>query len=185
MPSSTTPPSAAPIFSPSLLPAPLPTALPPGFTLRPLTHQDYHKGYLDCLAVLTHVGALTQQEWDERYAEMAQLARGTYYLLVIEHDASQTIIGTGSLVVERKFIHNRGLVGHIEEIAIAPSHQAKGLGLAMLNALDAVARQVGCYKNILNCGAKNEPFYVKCGYHNSGIEMSRYFEEAKDDYHRG
>lgn len=82
-------------------------------------------------------------------------------------------------------IHNRGLVGHVEEIAVAKEHQGKGLGLTMIQTLDAVGRNVGCYKNILNCGAKNEPFYVKCGYHNSGTEMSRYFEAAKDDFHRG
>lgn len=82
-------------------------------------------------------------------------------------------------------IHNRGLVGHVEEIAVAQEHQGKGLGLAMLTAIDTVGRNLGCYKNILNCGAKNEPFYVKCGYYNSGIEMSRYFEADKDDYHRG
>jgi glucosamine-phosphate N-acetyltransferase len=55
----------------------------------------------------------------------------------------------------------------------------------MIQALDSVGRNVGCYKNILNCSAKNEPFYVKCGYFNSGAEMSNYFEELKDDYHRG
>lgn len=56
----------------------------------------------------------------------------------------------------------------------------------MLAAIDGVGKAVGCYKNILNCGDKNEPFYVKCGYYNSGIEMSRYFEApAKDDFHRG
>lgn len=82
-------------------------------------------------------------------------------------------------------IHNRGLVGHVEEIAIDKQHQGKKLGLKMIQALDAVAKNVGCYKNILNCGPQNEPFYVKCGYHNSGTEMSRYFDQAKDDYHRG
>lgn len=82
-------------------------------------------------------------------------------------------------------IHNRGLVGHIEEIAIAKELQGRGLGLKMVQALDAVGMSVGCHKHILNCGPKNEPFYVKCGYHNSGTEMSRYFEQSRDDYHQG
>lgn len=55
----------------------------------------------------------------------------------------------------------------------------------MIRTLDSVALNIGCYKTILNCSAKNEPFYVKCGYHSSGAEMSHYFEEQKDDYHRG
>lgn len=82
-------------------------------------------------------------------------------------------------------IHNRGLVGHVEEIAISKELQGKGLGLRMIQTLDSIGKNVGCYKNILNCGPQNEPFYVKCGYDNSGTEMSHYFDESKDDYHRG
>lgn len=69
---------------------------------------------------------------------------------------------------------------------VAKEHQGKGLGLKMMQALEAVAVAVGCYKSILNCGPRNEPFYDKCGYYNSGIEMSRYFEEEQEDsYRRG
>ena len=83
-------------------------------------------------------------------------------------------------------IHAHGKVAHVEEIAVAQEHRGKGLGLAVMRALESVARAVGCYKAILNCGPRNEAFYAgKCGYENSGIEMSRYFEEAVDDYHRG
>ncbi|KAJ4413509.1 Glucosamine-phosphate N-acetyltransferase-like protein [Gnomoniopsis sp. IMI 355080] len=174
--------SPEPLFSPTHLPADVLSTLPAGFTLRPLEKADFQKGYLDCLTVLTWVGDLSEAEWSERYDEMAA-AKGTYYLLAIEH--AGRIVGTGSLVVERKFIHGRGLVGHVEEISIAKEHQGKGLGLKMIQALDGVGRSLGCYKNILDCGAKNEPFYVKCGYTNSGIEMSHYFEKAKDDFHRG
>ena len=77
-------------------------------------------------------------------------------------------------------------MAHVEEVAVAREHQGRGLGLAVMRALESVARAVGCYKAILNCGPRNEAFYAgKCGYENSGIEMSRYFEEAVDDYHRG
>lgn len=82
-------------------------------------------------------------------------------------------------------IHNRGLVGHVEEIAIVRELHGRGLGLKMMQALDSMGNKVGCYKNILNCGPQNEAFYVKCGYHNSGTEMSHYFEESRDSYHRG
>ncbi|ROV97182.1 hypothetical protein VPNG_08802 [Cytospora leucostoma] len=170
------------LFSPSLISAEVSSSLPNGFTIRPLRKSDFNKGCLDCLRVLTWVGDITEDEWNERYDQMAN-ATGTYYLLALEHE--DRIVGTGSLVVERKFIHNRGLVGHIEEIAIAKELQGKGLGLKMIQALDSVGKSVGCYKHILNCGPKNEPFYVKCGYHNSGIEMSRYFEQSKDNYHQG
>jgi len=68
---------------------------------------------------------------------------------------------------------------------VQTNHQKKGLGLKMIQAIDSIAKNLGCYKTILDCNAQNEPFYVKCGYHNSGAEMSHYYEEEKDAYHRG
>lgn len=99
----------------------------------------------------------------------------TYFILVIL-DPSQTIVGTGAVIVERKFIHNMGLVGHIEDIAVAKNQQGKKLGLRIIQALDAVAKEVGCYKSILDCSEANEGFYVKCGFKRAGLEMAHYYE---------
>lgn len=60
--------------------------------------------------------------------------------------SKRRIVGTGALVVERKFIHNLGMVGHIEDIAVAKDQQGKKLGLRIIQALDHVAKEVGCYK---------------------------------------
>src|ERR1700753_1242432 len=43
-------------------------------------------------------------------------------------------------------IHNLGMVGHIEDIAVAKDQQGKKLGLRIIQALDAVAEAGGCYK---------------------------------------
>jgi glucosamine-phosphate N-acetyltransferase len=67
--------------------------------VRPLERDDFQKGYLDCLRVLTHVGDLTEEQFQERYDEMVVL-KGTYYLLVVEFEGR--IVGSGSLIVERK-----------------------------------------------------------------------------------
>lgn len=51
-----------------------------------------------------------------------------------------------SLMNSRCSIHNLGLVGHIEDIAVAKDQQGKKLGLKIITALDYIAEQVGCYK---------------------------------------
>ncbi|KAI0178495.1 acyl-CoA N-acyltransferase [Hypoxylon sp. FL1284] len=186
------------LFSTSLIPPEAVSSFPDGFTIRSLERDDYRKGFFSCLEVLTWIGDTSEAEFIERYNEMVE-AKGTYYFAVIEHEGR--IVGTGALVVEKKLfvsrpengepalthdsIHQRGKCGHIEEISIAKEHQGKGLGLGMIRALDSLAVNLGCYKNILNCGTRNEPFYAKCGYHNSGIEMSHYFEAPRDAYHQG
>lgn len=88
-----------PLFPPSIITAEIATSLPDSYTIRPLQKDDFNKGYLDCLRVLTWVGDLSEDEWSQRYDEMAR-ATGTYYLLVIEHGGH--VVGTGSLIVERK-----------------------------------------------------------------------------------
>ena len=82
-------------------------------------------------------------------------------------------------------IHDLGIIGHIEEVSILKDQQGKKLGLKLLNALDDVAKNIGCYKSILNCNLRNEGFYVKCGYTRQSIEMAHYFEEGKEGYERG
>lgn len=100
--------------------------------------------------------------------------KGGYYLLVIEEKGR--IVGTGALVVERKFIHHLGLVGHIEDIAVAKDQQGKKFGLKLIQALDFIAEKVGCYKCILDCSEENEGFYLKCGYKRAGLEMAHYYD---------
>ena len=84
-------------------------------------------------------------------------------------------------------IHDLGVIGHIEEISIQKEMQGKGLGLKMINGLDSVAKNIGCYKTILNCGEQNIAFYEKCGYKKQSVEMAHYYEENahKTDYQRG
>lgn len=76
-------------------------------------------------------------------------------------------------------IHNLGVVGHIEDIAVAKDQQGKKLGLRIIQALDYIAAKIGCYKSILDCSETNEGFYVKCGFRRAGLEMAHYYETPK------
>ncbi|KIW27090.1 uncharacterized protein PV07_06866 [Cladophialophora immunda] len=172
-----------PLFSPSLISDEVMSRLPEGYTIRPLRRSDYYGGFLPTLRVLTTVGEPTLAEFNARY-DFISSRNDTYYILVI-CDETSTVVGTGAVIVERKFIHNMGLVGHIEDIAVAKNQQGKKLGLRIIQALDAVAERVGCYKSILDCSEANEGFYVKCGFKRAGLEMAHYYEQGpKSSYER-
>ncbi|KAI4680185.1 uncharacterized protein J4E88_006077 [Alternaria novae-zelandiae] len=162
-----------PLFSSELISPEVLKALPEGYSCRPLERKDYHNGFLDVLRVLTTVGDITEEQWNKRYDWMS--ARNDEYFLLCITDSSNAIVGTGALIVERKFIHQLGLVGHIEDIAVAKDQQGKKLGLRIIQALDFVAEKVGCYKTILDCSEANEGFYVKCGFKRAGLEMAHYY----------
>ncbi|KAF2810366.1 glucosamine 6-phosphate N-acetyltransferase [Mytilinidion resinicola] len=165
------------LFSQELISPTVLAALPEGYTCRPLTRTDYANGFLDVLRVLTQVGDISEAQWDERYSWIEKRS-DSYFILAIV-DEKKRVVGTGALVAERKFIHNLGMVGHIEDIAVAKDQQGKKLGLRIIQALNFVAEKVGCYKTILDCSEANEGFYVKCGFKRAGLEMAHYYEAPK------
>jgi glucosamine-phosphate N-acetyltransferase len=133
-----------PLFPSTLISPEVIALLPEDYTIRPLRRSDYNRGYLDVLRVLTTVGEITEEMWNQRY-EWIVSRNDEYYMLVV-CDGEDRVVGTGSLIVERKFIHALGMVGHIEDIAVEKNQQGKKLGLRIIQALDYVAAQVGCYK---------------------------------------
>jgi glucosamine-phosphate N-acetyltransferase len=100
----TTPTIVAPVeglFGSELVSPEIAASLPAGYTVRALQKSDYEKGFLDCLRVLTTVGDITLEQWNERYDWMSTSGKGAYYLLVITNEADK-VVATGALIVERK-----------------------------------------------------------------------------------
>ncbi|KUI64155.1 Glucosamine 6-phosphate N-acetyltransferase [Cytospora mali] len=159
------------LFGDELISPDVAAALPQGYKVRALRQSDYHAGFLECLRVLTTVGDISEDQFTQRY-EWIKKQDGGYYILVVEDGGK--VVGTGALIVERKFIHSLGSVAHIEDIAVAQDQQGKKLGLRLIQALDFIADKVGCYKTILDCSEANEGFYIKCGFKRAGLEMAHY-----------
>ncbi len=92
--------ASGPLFSPSLISPEVVSALPPNYTIRPLQRSDYQAGVLDVLRVLTNVGDVTEEAWNERFEWMAK-KEDEYHILVVCNGESK-VVGTGGVVVERK-----------------------------------------------------------------------------------
>jgi glucosamine-phosphate N-acetyltransferase len=91
------------LFSSDLLSPEVAAALPEGYKLRPLRPTDFDTGLLDCLRVLTTVGEISKEQFEERYAWLSR-QEGGYYIVVIEdtNAGAGKVVGTGALIVERK-----------------------------------------------------------------------------------
>jgi glucosamine-phosphate N-acetyltransferase len=111
----TTTPAAVPatdgLFGSELISPDIAASLPEGYALRALQKGDYEKGFLDCLRVLTTVGDITLEQWNERYEWMDTQGKGAYYLLVITNETGK-IVATGALIVERKLYVPRSLASY-------------------------------------------------------------------------
>nr|CAG8440895.1 3969_t:CDS:2 [Entrophospora candida] len=157
------------IFSTDYISPEVQAALPKGYTIRPLASDDYERGFLEVLKVLTTVGDISKDQFLERFYFL-KTHNYEYFTLVIVSPEDR-IVGAGTIFVERKFIRNTGLVGHIEDIAVDKNQQGKKLGLRIIQALKYIGAKAGCYKVILDCSEKNVPFYEKCG---KEVEMAWY-----------
>ena len=93
------------------------------------------------------------------------------YLLVKDNK----IVGTGSLLIEKKIYHNFRNVSHLEDIVIDSNFRGKKYGKELINNLvDISYNDFNCYKVILNCSKKNIKFYEKCDFLNKNVEMVKY-----------
>jgi len=77
---------------------------------------------------------------------------------------SKEIIGMITLLVEPKFIHDCGYLGHIEDVVVSKDYEGQGIGKELVKKATKKAKKLGCYRVILNCSDENIGFYEKHGY---------------------
>ena len=160
-----------PLFSSRLIDSNIVHNVPNDFVLRPLEATDYDKGYLNVLSKLTDVGEIDQTRFLQRLNYFRAHSH-EYYLIVIEHVSLRKIVGCGTMFLERKFIHNVGCVGHLEDVVTLPEYRGMQFGIMIIQALTSVSKNLGAYKTILDCLDKNVAFYkAKCGFTVCGNEM--------------
>ena len=140
------------------------------YKIRKLQIDDYDKEYLNLLSQLTTVGTINKTEFIKRFNELPK----NHKLFIIEKESNGDIVAIGSLIIEFKFIHECGKVGHIEDIVVNENYRKRDLGKMIINYLTNLSKKLGCYKCILNCSDYYKEFYVKCGYKYTGCEMSAY-----------
>ncbi|KAG1827366.1 uncharacterized protein BJ212DRAFT_48267 [Suillus subaureus] len=74
-----------------------------------------------------------------------------YFSIVILDEASNKIVGVGTVIIEGMFLRGLSSVGHIEDIAVDKSQQGNKLGLRIILALADISESSGCSKTIPNC----------------------------------
>ena len=85
------------------------------------------------------------------------------------------IIGSGTILIENKFIHGGMNVGHIEDIVVHTSYRKMGISQTILDKLKEFAKNNNCYKIILDCKESVESVYKKNNFEITGLQMSHYF----------
>ena len=81
------------------------------------------------------------------------------------------VIGSASLLIEQKFIHNAGKAGHIEDVVVSKEFEGRGIGMKLVRSLLEKAKGMNCYKTILDCQDELIPFYERIGFKQESNQM--------------
>lgn len=135
--------------------------------IRELQAADLSRCLVDTLASLAEVG-LTVDQMREVMQERLRLGTRTYVAI---DSATNEVVGTASLVQERKFIHHGGRVGRIEDVSVRKGFRGQGLASALVSHALSEARRLGCYKVTLNCFEQLAPLYSSLGFRKHDIGM--------------
>lgn len=141
------------------------------FIIRELKEDDFSNGFFETLSNLTDVGKIRN---DSKLAKEILKRIGNdrnYRIIIAEDKQNRQVIGTATLLIEQKFIHNGGKVGHIEDVVTRKGYEGKGIGKKIIEELIKIARENECYKVILDCNEKVMEFYEKMGFRKHAIMM--------------
>lgn len=143
---------------------------PGAYQVREIRPADFGNGFLDTLGNLSDTGGLSPE--GARSILNAMRRAGLYHVLVAVA-ADGLVVGATTLLVEQKFIHGGGLVGHIEDVAVRKGHEGRGIGGSIVKEAVRMAKDLGCYKVILDCREDLMPFYEGLGFarHDVGMRL--------------
>jgi glucosamine-phosphate N-acetyltransferase len=133
-------------------------------TIRKLQKEDLWKGFLHTLDSLRQTSEIDKKTAEKIFDKIN--SNPDYIVAVAVMEGK--IVGSTTLIIETKFIHNGGKVGHIEDVVVDKKHQRNGIGEKIIMYLLRYAKEQGCYKTILDCTDEVKPFYEKLGFkHNA------------------
>ena len=135
--------------------------------IRELKKEDLQNGFLTTLDSLKQASNIEPKKAEEIFEKINS---NTDYTIAIA-ELEGKVVGTTTLLIEQKFIHEGGLVGHIEDVVIDKNHQGQKIGEKIMKFLLDIAKKRGCYKTILDCTDDVKPFYEKLGFTHVANEL--------------
>ncbi|HXX06158.1 MAG TPA: GNAT family N-acetyltransferase [Candidatus Bathyarchaeia archaeon] len=128
--------------------------------IRKLQKKDLFNGFLQSLDSLRKASELDPKKAEKIFNKISENPNQAIYVAIKD----SKIIGATTIIIEQKFIHDGGKVGHIEDVVVAKEFQGKGIGQKIVKSMLEYAQEHGCYKTILDCTDELIPFYERIGF---------------------
>ena len=128
--------------------------------IREIEEDDLENGFLETLDFLRNASDLDKKKANEILKKIKQNSNHMIYVAI----DNKKIVGSTTLLIEQKFIHDGGLVGHIEDVVVRKDYEGKGIGIKLVTSLLERAKEKNCYKTILDCKDDVKQFYERVGF---------------------
>ena len=135
--------------------------------IRDIVESDIDNGFLESLDSLRKASDLDKKIGKDILRKI--IVNPDHVIHVAEIDGR--IVGSTTLLIEQKFIHNGGRVGHIEDVVVSKEYEGRGLGIKLVSSLLEKAKLMNCYKTILDCEDNLIPFYERIGFKQESNQM--------------
>ena len=135
--------------------------------IRDIVESDIDNGFLESLDNLRATSNLNKETAKEILKKI--IANPNHIIQIAEIDGK--IVGSTTLLIEQKFIHEGGKVGHIEDVVVSKEFEGRGIGMKLDVSLLEKAKMINCYKTILDCKEDLIPFYERIGFKKESNQM--------------
>jgi len=141
---------------------------PRAYQIRELRAADLGNRFVETLGNLSDTGGLAP---GAARKILRTMGRSPLYHVFVAVGADGQVVGATTLLVEQKFIHGGGLVGHVEDVVVRKGWEGRGIGGSVVMAAVQMADEFGCYKVILDCKEGLESFYSRLGFRKHDVGM--------------
>jgi len=128
--------------------------------IREIEENDLENGFLESLDFLRKASGIDKNKAKEILKKIKQNQNHIIHVAIDDNK----IIGSTTLFIEQKFIHDGGLVGHIEDVVVRKDYEGKGIGIKLVMSMLERAKEKNCYKTILDCKDDLKQFYERIGF---------------------
>jgi len=135
--------------------------------IRELKKEDLWNGFLTSLDSLRKTSNIDKNKANAIFNKIN--SNPDHVIVVAEMEG--VVVGSATLLIEQKFIHDGGIVGHIEDVVVDKNFQGQKIGEKIIKYLLEYAKNRGSYKTILDCTDDVKPFYEKIGFKNVANEL--------------
>ena len=132
----------------------------PEIEIREIKENDLENGFLETLDFLRKTSDLDKNKAKEILEKIKQNSNQIIQVAIDD----KKIVGCITLLIEQKFIHDGGLVGHIEDVVVRKDYEGKGIGMKLVTSMLEYAKRKNCYKTILDCKDDVKQFYERIGF---------------------